>query len=195
MERLGDRSRGDRRASSRPMYRPSASTDAGGSMKIAPHRAAGRAMRDRRRARRLHVHRPELCLMSRRRPGQGQRAHLHRGSRRRDHRPPVGRRLRPRRVVFTRSWPTAGRTPCASRRRRAIALTSTPSWCCADGMISATAGARVRRVSSDDTLRRVSDGPNRPRRAAPGRVDRRQGIDDPEAREVRPRGGQSRAPR
>src|SRR3954470_20820315 len=34
-------------------------------------------------------------------------------------------------------------------------------------------------------------GPIRPRRARPGELDRRQGIDDPEARGTRPRGGET----
>ncbi len=37
-------------------------------------------------------------------------------------------------------------------------------------------------------------GPNRPWRARPGDLDRRQGIDDPEARGLRPRGGQAGRP-
>ena len=41
---------------------------------------------------------------------------------------------------------------------------------------------------------RCPDAPNRPRRAGPGHLDRRQGIDDPEARGLRARGGQAGRP-
>ncbi len=45
------------------------------------------------------------------------------------------------------------------------------------------------------TTPEVSDAANRPRRAPAGDLDRRQGVDDPEARGLRPRGGEGRAPR
>ena len=57
--------------------------------------------------------------------------------------------------------------------------------------------ARHRRCTLGRPFGRPSEGrdvPNRPRRAPAGNLDRRQGVDDPEARGLRPRGGEAGRP-
>ena len=75
------------------------------------------------------------------------------------------------------------------------------------GGLASRAGGRLRARSRagggvpsglfDHLIRERGDarhGPNHPRRARPGQLDRRQGIDDPEARGASPRGGQAGRP-